>query len=311
MRKIQIFLTGVLAIQVFITGGLLWNDAYTAQSKSKSILFSFEQKEINRIEISNENDTTILSKSNEKWVLPDLQRLPVNEDKLLKFLDKLTRLNPGWPIATTKESFKRFEVANDKFQRKIKIFKDKDLVEEFFVGTSPSFRKGHVRRVNDDAIYSVNLNSYELPADKTQWLDTSLLAVKDINEIKGKDFILRNSNEKWSIEPLVENTGADYSNSEINEKKVKDLVSAFKSLRILGMETEGNINNEEQVKSIGVNGSSGWRYELFEKNGKYYIRRNDIAALFTMSRQSYELLSNIELSQLTGIEKVIDSEMKS
>lgn len=310
MRKIQILLTGVLAFQALLAGGLLWNDAYTAQSKNKSILFGFEQEEITRVEISNENDTTILNKSDQKWVLPDLHKLPVNEDKILKLLDKLAQLNPGWPVATTKESFPRFEVADDKFQRKVKIFKDNDLIEEFFVGTSPNFRKGHVRKINDNAIYSIPLNSYELPIDNAQWLDTSLLAVKDITEIKGKDFILRNRDGKWNIEPLGENIGAIYSNSKINEDKVKSLVSVLTSLRILGIATEDNIINERQVKSIDVTGTSSWRYELLEKDEKYYIRRNDIATLFTMSKQNYDLLSSIELSQLTNLEKNIDSETK-
>ena len=310
MRKIQILLTGFLAFQVLLAGGLFWNNAYTAQSKNKSILFGFEQEEINRVEISNENDTIILNKSDQKWVLPDLHKLPVNENKILKLLDKLAQLNPGWPVATTKESFPRFEVADDKFQRKVKIFKDNDLIEEFFVGTSPNFRKGHIRKINDNAIYSIPLNSYELPIDNAQWLDTSLLAVKDITEIKGRDFVLRNRDGKWNIEPLGENIGAIYSNSKINVAKVKSLVSVLTSLRILGIATEDNIINEGQVKSIDVTGTSSWHYELLKKDEKYYIRRNDIATLFTMSKQNYELLSSIGLSQLTNLEKDIDSETK-
>ena len=299
MQKNLIWLAGILVFQILFAAGLFWKDAYTAQDKGKNILFSFDQEKINRVEISDGSNTTILSKPDQKWVLPDLQQLPVNENKLLTFLEKLTQLNPGWPVATTKESYPRFEVANNKFQRKIKILKNEELIEEFFVGTSPSFRRGHIRLAKDDAIYSVTLNSYELPVDNTQWLDTSLLSVKDITTIKGKDFILSKSEDKWSIAQLEESITTDNRIHELDETKVNNLVSTLTSLNVLGIAKEDGLVNESSFKSIDVTGSSSWRYELLEKNEKYYIRRNDIAKLFTISKPNYELLANIMLSQLT------------
>jgi hypothetical protein len=296
VQKNLIWLTGLLVLQILFAVGLFWGNAHTAQNNDKRTLFSFEQKEIDRVVISNSSSTVTLNKSDQKWVLPDLQQLPVNENKLSALLDKLTQLNPGWPVATTKKSHPRFEVAEDNFQRKVQLFRNGNLIEEFFVGTTPSFRKGHVRRANDNAIYSVTLNSYELPVDNTQWLDTSLLSAKDITVIRGSDFLLRKNGGKWNLDLVDKNTNTRVP--ELEGSKADNLASTLKSLRILGVAIEKDIVNESQVKTIEVTGSSNWRYELLEQSKKYYIRRNDIASLFTLSKSDYELLANIDLSQL-------------
>ena len=62
------------------------------------------------------------------------------------------------------------------------------------LGTSPGFRKVHVRRPNEKEIYTVNLNTYDMPVADTEWLDKALLSAKDVRRIKGEqgsDIIIR------------------------------------------------------------------------------------------------------------------------
>jgi len=300
MRKSKPWLVSILALQILFAAGLYWRHAHTAQDGSTQILFNFEQNQINRVVISDGNSAATLSKSDQKWVLSDLQQLPVNKNKLTDFLDKLTQLKPGWPVATTKGSHPRFEVASDKFQRRVQLYRDNDLIGELFIGTSPSFRKGHVRRANEDAIYSVALSSYELPADNAQWLDTTLLSAKDVTVIKGVDFTLKKSTDKWRFYLTEGNVDTSNRTLELDEEKVSKLVSALTSLRILGLaKTNDPFTSESPYKTLDVTGTSNWRYELLEQDEKYYVRRNDIDTLFTLSKSDYELLANMELAQLT------------
>ena len=312
MRKSKPWLASILALQILFSAGLYWRHAHTAQGESTQILFNFEQKKISRVVISDGNSTATLNKLDQKWVLSDLQQLPVNKNKLTDFLDKLTQLKTGWPVATTKDSHIRFEVANDKFRRHVQLYRDNDLIGEFFVGSSPSFRKGHFRHANDNTIYTVALGSYELPVDNMQWLDTALLSAKDVTVIKGADFSLRKSTNKWHFDLTEENVDTSNRTLEIDEEKVSKLVSALTSLRILGLaKTNAPFTNESPFKILDVTGTSNWRYELLEQDEKYYVRRNDIDTLFTLRKSDYELLTNMELVHLSKQNKAENPELST
>jgi len=77
MRKSKPWLVSILALQILFAAGLYWRHAHTAQDGSTQILFNFEQNQINRVVISDGNSAATLSKSDQKWVLSDLQQLPV------------------------------------------------------------------------------------------------------------------------------------------------------------------------------------------------------------------------------------------
>lgn len=78
-------------------------------------------------------------------------------------------------------------MAAGKYQRHQQLLQDEQLVADLYVGTSPGFRKVHIRKVDDDAIYAVGLNSYEMPVKVSDWLHKTLLAPQDIEGIKGAD----------------------------------------------------------------------------------------------------------------------------
>ena len=177
MNKTQYWLSGLLILQLLITAGLSWNRQSQQQTNPQQPLLSFEQQRLDKLVISDSENNVTLTKSGDRWLLPELQKLPVNDSRMTELLSKLQGLKTGWPVATTRASRERFEVEEDKFQRRIQWYQDDTLAGELLVGTSPGFRKTHIRKVGDDAIYTAELNSYELPVQNDGWLDKSLLSV--------------------------------------------------------------------------------------------------------------------------------------
>jgi hypothetical protein len=297
MIKQRNWLSSILVLQVVLALGLYWGDLQSMQSKSSKSLLSFDKQQVTRITISDDENIADLKKADGTWTMSRLDNLPVNPGKLRGLIDKLEALQAGWPIATSDSSHQRFEVADDKFQRRIALFQGDQLAGELFVGTSPGFRKVHARRVDDDAIYAVKLNNYELPADEGEWLDKTLLAASDLNSIKGVDFSLTKNEDKWQLEQ----TGETPEPINVDEDKVKQLVSSLTSLRVQSLAAELVVaeTSKDSFKKLDVDGSSNWQYELFQQDEKYYIRRNDLPHYFEISKAVYERIASQDLLQLT------------
>ena len=306
MSKTQVWLGGLLVSQCILATGLFVSDRHAAQSNVALPLLSFAQAQVGRVVISDSDNTVTLSKSGDRWVLPDLQALPANQRQLTDVFEKLSALQAGWPVATTSSSQARFEVSDEKFQRRIQLYQGDDLVEDFFVGTSPGFRKVHVRQADDDAIYSVLLNSYELPAQGDQWLDKTLLGASAVTAIKAGDYALKKTGDDWHFEPPEPQANSENSAPEIDAEKAAQLASAFTTLRVQGWVDKPDPKLKEATSAaFEITGSAQWHYDLLALDEQYYIRRNDRDLLFKLSQSDYEKIVNITQAQLV---KTVDVE---
>src|SRR5690606_32957336 len=119
---------------------------------------------------------TQLQKQSESWQLQE-HALPANSSKVQSLLDTLAGLETTWPVAETASSRERFEVSDDRFQRKLQLYQGEQLLGEYYFGSSPGFRRTHARRAGEDAVYSLAFNSVDLPAQQSDWLDKTLLAL--------------------------------------------------------------------------------------------------------------------------------------
>ena len=296
MTKQQNWLGVFLILQLGLAIGLYWSNLQSMQSRSPVPLVHFDKKKINRITIDSEGKLAELIRDNDQWGIASLDGLPANNGKINALIDKLQTIEQTWPIATSDSSQKRFEVSSDQFQRRVKLFQNDELVDDLLIGTSPGFRKTHVRRSDDDAIYSVSLNHHELPAENDRWLDKKLLSLSDFSSIKAADFSLIKNNSVWEFDPADESV-------ELAEEKVNQLVSDIASLQILNIE-QSSIEpptDTSLVKALQVTGQSSWLYEFFKKNDKHYIRRNDIDHYFLVTKVLYDRITSVDKNQLTKI----------
>jgi len=84
-------------------------------------------------------------------------------------LKRLPGLKTGWPVATTSGSHERFDVADGKFQRKLQFYRGDRLAGELLIGSTPGFKKSHVRKPGDTAVYAAEINQFDWPAKPAGW----------------------------------------------------------------------------------------------------------------------------------------------
>ena len=297
MNKIFLGLSSLLGLQVLLMIALYWGSQSAAHQQAPQTLVDIQQEDIDKIVIqadsANEKASITLQKEGEQWLLPALNNLPVKQQQLGTVLNKLTSLQSNWPIGTTKSSHQRFEVADEKFQRRITLYNGDQTAVDLLLGSSPGFRKVHARLANKDEVYSIAMNTFDFPIEDKQWLDKSLLAVSNISRIQGADYTLKKTGNNWSLE----NTPIIYANT-VDQEKARQLSQKLTSLDVLDIaDTTIDLQSEASI-TIDVVGDQQWNYQWLEKEGKYYVKRSNIDQLFTVSQNDFQGIATVKLADL-------------
>ncbi len=116
-----------------------------------------------------------LTKKDGTWVLPDYFNAPADKFKLNDVLDELSGLQRGLPIATTASALKRFKLADDNFERRLTLSEGNRVLSTVYFGSSAGARKTDARTARDRAVYDVDIATYELPTQPSDWFDAGLL----------------------------------------------------------------------------------------------------------------------------------------
>ncbi|KAA1189653.1 DUF4340 domain-containing protein [Pseudohalioglobus sediminis] len=233
-------------------------------------------------------DKVRLRRAGKGWLLPELDGLPADAERVDLMLEKLTVTDPGWPVAQTLAARQRFQVARYHFRRKLVLSSQQQELGEVYLGTAPVFRKVHARNAAQDDIYSVELSLFELPADAGKWLEPRLLQVRAPVAITADGYSLTRTGEKWVL-----GSGAEPDPRELNA-----LLNALRGLRVQGVAEESVAARLPEVEAeliLQVQALAGdVKLALFELEGEYYIRSSEYPHLFVISAYEFDKLTGID-----------------
>lgn len=282
-------LSFLLVLQLIIAVGIFSVEENANNQQPTHLLTDFTAKEIGKVVISDSENSVTLSKQEDQWRVEGLKNLPAAPTKIADFLDKLANLKTGWPVATTESSHKRFGVTQENFQRRVQVFTDDTPVAEVLLGTSPGFKKVHARLTNQDEVYSVSLNNYDLPAKANDWLNKSLLAASNIERITSNDVVVTKKEDKWQFE-TPQKTDA---NLALDHSKAEELVTFLSSLSVNEV---AEVNSPVITSSVEVETTTGkLLYQFSRVDDNHYVKRDDIDATFKINSADYEKIAEKNL----------------
>ncbi|QWF72317.1 DUF4340 domain-containing protein [Methylomonas paludis] len=298
MKKMQTWLVGSLVLQLLLAALIYWQQNSQQQAAPQALL-AFNPEQLDKIVLSDAGHSVTLNKTAAGWIIPELKQLPADNSKLTGLLSKLQALQSGWPLATTAVSHQRFEVADDKYQRRLQLIHGQNPVAELLLGTSPGFKKSYLRRPGDDNVYAGNLSSFEVPVSNAEWLDKSLLAAGDAETIKGPDFVLEKKTDGWHFAAAANQTD---SPAQLDQAKAQQLAGALAGLQVLALADNPPPASDPANKTweLQVSGKTGDRTYRFVQNADHYlVGRNDRDNLFSINKQDFERITQASRQQLS------------
>ena len=292
MNKTISWLAILLAAQLALAAGLYWGsqgDNFEALGES---LLTTDTSLADKLVFSSPDASVTLAKKSDAWSIPEYHDLPVNNEGLDTLLSKLGELQAGWPVANSSAAQARFEVAEDKFEKRMQLFRGDELLADIYVGTSPAYRRAHIRLAGATDIFSVELNAHDVYVKNEEWLDKALLVVSDLNSVKGADYTLQKQDDAWSLVPEpVEDA------LPLNTDQVEKLADTLSGLRI--QTASDSVDGEATMVSIGKATGDTLDYALFQQGEDYWVKRSDQAVFFSITKSDFETLTQANLAWLT------------
>ncbi len=306
MKKTIFFLTILLAAQVGLGIALNLNRQQLAVFQPTAPLLSFDKNGINAITITGPQAKKVrLVKKDGQWVLPDAYNFPADQAAVKRLLGSLAAIKKGWPVATTTGAAERFKVGKENFERHIILSQGDKPVVDLFVGTSPGFRKVHVRMADNKDILAVKFSTYEAGTATDNWLDKNYLHLdeKTITGIKLPGINLIRKNGSLIL--------ADLSpNEEMNRDAVHRLVGEVAKVSIasiLGRTNKKEYNQDKPKLICTVHLGSGHKrvftFSQPEKKNWFVLKSSNSDLYFKIDSWRVKPLLNTKRDRLVTKKK--------
>jgi hypothetical protein len=288
-------LTLVLLIQCGIVAVVFWPERAPPQESTRAALAPFQVDAVRELHIGDEFDNeAMLVRSGEQWLLPDLENLPADPVKVEALLHSITNQGAGWPIAHTAAARQRFQVSDYYYQRRLTLLSDGETLGTIFLGTSPGFRKVHARNEAQNDIYSITLNTFDVPAINDAWLEPRLLQVRAPLRIDADLYNIYFENGNW-----LSATGGTP-----NEEELEALLAALRSLQVDGIADEDlqrELAATEADLVLNIQGLAGKvTLELVTLNGAHYIHSSEFPLFFELSAYDFDQLTGVDSRLIAG-----------
>ena len=217
-------LIAALAVQVAIVGVLL--AVRSGSAVEPDPFLDFDSAAVDALSISNAEGAVKLEKQEGAWRLSD--GLPADGAKVDGVLEALGDASGSWPVATSASVQERFEVAEANHQRRLTLSAAGEIVADIYLGTSPSYRKAHARRVDDDDIYAIAFSNYEAGVKNADWVDKSLL--RPAGALTGIAY-----NGVFALTKDDDGTWTAASGATLDQAKVETFAGRFTGLTVTGV----------------------------------------------------------------------------
>ena len=281
-------LSAILALQLALLAALYWPRS-SGPVSAGALLAEMAGDALRRISIeAGDAQSVTLSRDADsaRWQLAS--GLPADESKVAALLDALTERDSGFAIADSAGAAARFQLGDEAFERRIRLA-NADTERAVYLGSSPSFRKIHARREGESAVYVLELNSYDAPTTENDWLDRSLLALRNIDALTLYGIAFELGSEGW--------TRGD--GGAVDAEAMETLVQALASLRVSARVKDGDEDAaaaEESLRLDVRSGDTGTRLVLLEHSDtqadidRYYLSSDRYAGVFDTSAYDAERL---------------------
>ncbi len=273
MRRSMVILGALLALQVVLAVSLnLGRDSYRAFEPEEKLL-ALDAGRVDGIRIvAGDGGEVLLEKRDGQWRLPGLSGFPADQAAAERLVERLTALDKGWPVATTGSASRRFKVADGAFERKLTLAKGDETLAVLFVGTSPGFRKVHVRVPGEESIYAVEFSAFEANAEADDWIDKGVLSQPsdDIQRVDLPGLSLSREDGRLVVTELMEGE----ETIEDEARRLLDRIAGLRVRSVLGTEQKPEYRQDQPLLRYSVALESGVQREYVvskPEDADYYV----------------------------------------
>ena len=301
------FLTVLLLLQVALVGWLNYDrNELTAYSADKKLL-PLEVGSFDRVVIEEpEKDPLTLQQMDAGWILPDAYDAPVSKKKIKNLTEDLLAVTRPWPVGKSDIAAKQFKVTDTGYEKKLTFYKGDSVLKTLFVGSSPAFRKVHMRLDGTKETYAVEYNTFNLQVQSNAWLDRSILNVSqdNITKLTIGEIVLSDVEGALTLNDLK-------SNEEMETKELTTLIEKVTSVSfsdVLGVEDKPEYRQSKPEVSFSVELRDGnthtYTFSGPLGDDNYVVKASHHPQYFKVNESVFKAIKDVTRASLVQEKKV-------
>lgn len=288
MSRLNQILAVVLVVQVALMAFVFWPRA-AASANSGPLLPTYKAVDVTNLTISDSQGNKLtLTKSGDKWVLPEADDYPVDSTKVTPLLDKIEKIKTNRLVTQTEASHSRLKVAASDFNSLVDIKLKDGTSHKLYVGSSAGAGATHVRADDQSEVYLAgDITSFDASPQAGAWVDTLYFTVPQtattsltLENANGK-FEFSKNGEKWTMAGLA-------PKETFNENNFTNLFSQATGIRLtkpLGKKEDAAYGlskpqavitlkaaDKTYTVSIGAKDDKDNTYVVKSSESPYYVR---------------------------------------
>lgn len=287
-------LGGIFIILVTIVFLLKGNFGFLGSKPTRQFIPNLNIEAITKIELKEANQTYILEKRNNQWVVSSKDDVKANQEAVLRVLNKTKELTKDEVASKNPEKKAIFQV--DQSGLKVKFYKGETEVANFYVGkVGPDFSSTYIRKEGEDIVYLFKENIIRI-FNQSDWRDLTILSfdktkVKSLTLVKNeKPFVVEKVEDKWKLtSPL---------NVEVNQDKLNFVLNDLSNLKgkdIITDKKENELGFEKPALKITISFKEEGEQTILiggktsnEGDADYYAKKAGSETIFTLSKFTVE-----------------------
>jgi hypothetical protein len=296
-----------IALGVQLALSLWWDQGNgMAPAQADAPLLSVDPAAVTELAITAaDGGGVLIRRQGQDWVLPDLGDFPASSTRVDQLLDNLAALTRPLPVANSPEAQRRFNVAEDAFERRLTL-RAGDGEATLIVGDSPGFRRLFARLHGEDAVYDLRLALFDLSADADDWIDRSQLQFDrgEIDRIRVKD-----ADDTWALVRGEEGWSLEGSDAEIDHNAADMLANAIATVSytgVLGPDTDATYALDDPARIIDIEHDGQQRRYLIAPiadSDDYVLTRDGTDIVYRLAGFDAQALLDTGRAELLGEEK--------
>ena len=277
MSKWISILGGLLLVQLVLAATLNMTGENYGAFQPEEKLIVFDPQTVDGVHIEDADNSLVMGKRDGQWVLPRSGDFPADQGNVDRLLDRLGAMEKGWPVASTSGAARRFKVAEGQFERKLALLSDDQTLAELYVGTSPGFRKVHVRPAEEQAVFAAAFSAWEASTKIDDWIDKTVLKFdeQDAVRVEMPGYVLQRKEGDLEVAVLgeQEKTNADAARTLLQK------LAGLSIQSLLGTKARPEHHQEAPVLMIKVTRKGGnvlsYSFSKPEQGSHYVLKRSD------------------------------------
>lgn len=295
-----------LIIQMGLTFYLYSGDSRLAAYTPDQQLLDLDKAAVASIVVSEGEDTSLTLKKGDAqgWVLPDHYNFPASPARVEALINSVMDAKRPFPVGNTIIAAKQFEVTKDSYQKKMEFFtSEEEPAATIYLGTSPGFKKTHLRVEGEEFTYAFPVSSHEVSTATTYWYDKDFLHLEEdqITKLSFPELTLAREEEKGLVVP---DAAEGMQTNEAERNKLVADVAALNFIEVLGTdETTPGIADEPALQyTITINEAEPTTYAFYSPTGEedsyYVLKTSTHPYYFSIPKGTVDRLQSITRDRL-------------